>query len=96
MSFFKHLSFGGTPLSSHTLVIISDSGTRAVYNISAEGQNHRVLEELEANKGSLTVMQLAQRLHQPDIEKLKVGLRELKAHGLVRFAGEESAVPMEE
>lgn len=90
-----HLSFMGTPLSASTLVILSDSGKRAVYSLNGSDLklNFTILQELEGHGGSATILQLARAVHTQDIEDLKNRLRQLKRAGYVRFAGEESALP---
>lgn len=93
MSFMHpHLPFQGAPISAHTIVVLSDSGKRAVYSLNGTElkMNFNILQELESKGGSASVLQLAQAVHNPDIDDMKNRLRQLKRAGYVRFGGEGS------
>jgi len=91
-----HLPFMGKPLSAHTLIILTDSGKRAVYSLNGSElkMNFHILQALEGRGGSMTILQIARELHTSDVEDLKIRLRQLKQAGYVRFAGEEMAYQM--
>lgn len=95
MKFGMHLPFMGTPISATTLVILSDRGKRAVYSLNGSDLklNFTIVQELDGLGGSATVLQIARAIHSNDIEDLKSRLRQLRSAGMVRFGGEESALP---
>lgn len=82
-----HIPFSGPQISPHTMVVLTDTGRRQLYNLSDGGRNLLIAKELDAHQGSMTVMQISRALP-IDIDELKNRLRDMRKAGVVRFGGE--------
>ena len=74
--------------SSHLLVVLTDMGRRAAVSLNETGQNFVIIQELEANGGSMRISQLSQKAN-IQIDELKKRLDILQNAGYLRYAGND-------
>jgi hypothetical protein len=87
----RRVNKGG--ISANTMVVLTSTGQRAVYYQNIEGSmNFRILRELDAHAGNMTVNQIVRSssVGSSDPNNVKSGLNELKNAGYVRFQSDQN------